>query len=292
MGQILGLGITHYPNLCAQPNMSWRMQKCLEDPARSRSGCARRRTGTRPCASNGGTTRGRRTPTQHRRDLIDQFRRIRARARRLQARLRADLGRRPVRELPRGLRAAVLGPRLRLRRLPAVERLQPRAQRMGRARGQDLHGARPPRRRASTWRPPCSKEGIDVAYAYKPLHHPLGHAFANSVLYLDYDRKGFHYPVVPFAVNAYGRWLIAAGGAPRLPSEAAERSRRQSDLDPPAPQPWRCFEVGAARRARARAQPVARRGHRVLELEPRVPGAEELASCSRTSRRTSATTRR
>ena len=34
----------------------------------------------------------------------------------------------------------------------------------------------------------------------------------NSVLYLDWDRKGFPYPVVPFTVNAYGRWLIAAHG--------------------------------------------------------------------------------
>ena len=33
MGQILGLGITHYPNLAASVNMSWRMQRSLEDPA-------------------------------------------------------------------------------------------------------------------------------------------------------------------------------------------------------------------------------------------------------------------
>jgi len=26
--------------------------------------------------------------------------------------------------------------------------------------------------------------GFDTAYSYKPLHHPLGHAFANAVLYL------------------------------------------------------------------------------------------------------------
>ena len=32
--------------------------------------------------------------------------------------------------------------------------------------------------------------GFDSAYAYKPLHHPLGHAFANAILYLDYDRIG------------------------------------------------------------------------------------------------------
>jgi hypothetical protein len=88
-------------------------------------------------------------------------------------------------------------------------------------------------------------DGIDVAYAYRPLHHPLGHAFVNSILYLDIDRKGFPYPVVPFTVNAYGRWLIAAEGAPMTPSQAA-RLPGPAELDPPGPQPWRCFQVGAA----------------------------------------------
>jgi hypothetical protein len=85
-------------------------------------------------------------------------------------------------------------------------------------------------------------QGIDVAYAYKPLHHPLGHAFANSLLFLDYDRRGFDYPLVPFSVNAYGRWLTAGNAAPLSASSDAQ----VSDLDPPAPAPWRCFEVGAA----------------------------------------------
>ena len=35
------------------------------------------------------------------------------------------------------------------------------------------------------------EQGFDTAYAYKPLHHPLGHAFTNAIFYLDYDRKGF-----------------------------------------------------------------------------------------------------
>ena len=33
MGDILGLGITHYPNLSAKLNMSRRIQQCLDDPA-------------------------------------------------------------------------------------------------------------------------------------------------------------------------------------------------------------------------------------------------------------------
>ena len=43
--------------------------------------------------------------------------------------------------------------------------------------------------------------GIDVGYAYKPLHHKMGHAFENTVLLLDDDRRGFDYPLVQFSVN-------------------------------------------------------------------------------------------
>ena len=84
--------------------------------------------------------------------------------------------------------------------------------------------------------------GFDVSYAYKPLHHDLGHAFLNTLLFLDYDRKGFPYPVVPFQVNCYGRRVVAqqagARGLSEFPSEA--------ELDPPSPAPWRCFDLGAA----------------------------------------------
>jgi hypothetical protein len=85
-------------------------------------------------------------------------------------------------------------------------------------------------------------EGFDVSYAYTPLHHPLGHAFMNTLLFLDYDRQGFPYPVVPFAVNCYGRRVIAQhGGLGRL--EAMSLADR---LDPPSPPPWRCFDLGRA----------------------------------------------
>jgi len=84
--------------------------------------------------------------------------------------------------------------------------------------------------------------GFDVSYAYRPLHHPLGHAFMNTLLYLDYDRQGFPYPVVPFSINCYGRRVISQyGGAASfadLPTEA--------QLDPPSPAPWRCFDLGRA----------------------------------------------
>jgi hypothetical protein len=83
------------------------------------------------------------------------------------------------------------------------------------------------------------EQGIDMAYAYKPLHFQggLGHAFINTLLYLDYDRKGFDYPVIPFAVNCYGSKVIRnRGGAVEF----------ENQDDPPGPTPKRCMEVGAA----------------------------------------------
>jgi hypothetical protein len=85
-------------------------------------------------------------------------------------------------------------------------------------------------------------EGFDVSYAYAPLHHPLGHAFANTLLFLDYDRQGFPYPVVPFQVNCYGRRVIAQHGGLGTLAQAADAEM----LDPPSPQPWRCFDLGRA----------------------------------------------
>ena len=82
------------------------------------------------------------------------------------------------------------------------------------------------------------EEGIDMAYAYRPLHEDgLGHAFANTLLFLDLDRKGFHYPVLPIAVNCYGSSVIRnrGGGA-----------QYSDEPDPPSPSPRRCFEVGQA----------------------------------------------
>ena len=80
--------------------------------------------------------------------------------------------------------------------------------------------------------------GIDMSYAYKPLHEDgLGHAFANTLLFLDLDRSGWNYPVLPMAVNCYGSSVIRYRGG------STEYSQ---EPDPPSPSPRRCFEVGQA----------------------------------------------
>jgi len=82
-------------------------------------------------------------------------------------------------------------------------------------------------------------DGFDMAYAYT-LRHEIGlaHAFINTLLYLDYDRQGFPYPVVPFHVNCYGSSIVRNRGGIGVSESAAP--------DPPGPTPARCFALGAA----------------------------------------------
>lgn len=79
--------------------------------------------------------------------------------------------------------------------------------------------------------------GFDVSCAYRFNHATsLNHAFTRTVLYLDYDRKGFDYPIMPFHVNCYGVNL-------RVPP--AERPSQNGKFVPPAsPPPWRCYDLG------------------------------------------------
>jgi hypothetical protein len=78
--------------------------------------------------------------------------------------------------------------------------------------------------------------GFDIAYAYKPHHHPtLAHAFMRTIMYLDYDQRGFDYPIIPFHVNCYGSDLM----------KPVDRAT-DPGLMPPAPTPRRCFEIGQA----------------------------------------------
>jgi hypothetical protein len=85
------------------------------------------------------------------------------------------------------------------------------------------------------------EEDCDVSYAYRVRHpHGLAHAFVNTLLYLDHDRTGFPHPVVPFHVNCYGSSVVRSRGGMVVPGHES------AEPDPPAPTPRRCFDVGRA----------------------------------------------
>jgi hypothetical protein len=83
--------------------------------------------------------------------------------------------------------------------------------------------------------------GVDLPYAYRLRYrYGLAHAFINTLLYLDYDRTGFPYPVLPLHVNCYGSEIIRRRGGMLGAGDAA------GELDPPAPSARSCFDVGRA----------------------------------------------
>ena len=88
------------------------------------------------------------------------------------------------------------------------------------------------------------ERGIAMPYAYKTLHSPtLAHGFNYTALFLDVDRRGFDHPIVPLHVNCYGSMVIKAEGAfshlfKDLPDDGLLP-------DPPGPNPALCHEVGA-----------------------------------------------
>lgn len=97
--------------------------------------------------------------------------------------------------------------------------------------------------------------GFDLSYAYAVPHQDyLGHAFANTLLFLDHERRGWRYPVIPFAINAYGSALIREKGG-LADARPDSGSPGGDEPDPPGPSPWRCFDLGVAIAQSLRASP-------------------------------------
>lgn len=89
--------------------------------------------------------------------------------------------------------------------------------------------------------------GFEIPVSFGPVHFDvLAHTFGGVLTYLDFDRAGFAYPVVPFFVNvAGGDDLARHSDASGIDSELLRRL--------PRPTPARCFELGAAIAAIVRA---------------------------------------
>jgi Catalytic LigB subunit of aromatic ring-opening dioxygenase len=242
MGAILGLGTTHYPPLTGtDQNMAAILRRVQQDPGlpeRLRDPAA----WPAPMRAEYGDDGGIASAARHRAALLQHFRK----ARRVLDDFRPDMVIIWGDDQHENFAADIIPPFCVL----AYDDIE--------ARPWDRPGTPP-----NVWNEPADtsfrirghraaakylvtgllEQGVDMAYAYKPLHYPgLAHAFLNTIIFLDYDRVGFPYPVIAFQVNCYGRRVIAQrGGRASLANPVAE-----ADLDPPSPSPRRCMEVGAA----------------------------------------------
>jgi hypothetical protein len=243
MGAILGLGMTHFPPLCGTDQSMGRiLKRVLEDPGlpeRYRDPA----TWPEPMRQEYGSDAGRGAAPRHRQALVDGFRRMRRRLDEFAPDVVVVWGD----DQYENFKEDVIPPFCVLA-YDAIEHRpwsEPRWKTQPNAWDESADTTfvyKGHRASAKTLATGLLESGFDVSYAYRPLHHPLGHAFMNTLLYLDYDRQGFPYPVVPFSINCYGRRVISQyGGASTLAAMSIEER-----LDPPSPAPWRCFDLGRA----------------------------------------------
>jgi len=254
MGDILGLGITHYPGLTVQNSLVGRFNATLKDPGLPEH--LRDPQNWNPTMrEQWGTDEGLTHSERHRHDMIARFRIARAELDAFQPDVVIIFGD----DQYENFKEDIIPPFAIL----AYDQVEAQPW-LHYTRGKNwwnepddqiflINGHRKAGKYLAT---SLLTDGFEVAYAYKPLHcATLGHAFLNSILYLDFDRKGFPYPVVPFSVNSYGRWLVGAQGRPLFPSEAESIFADSDELAPPPPQPWRCFQIGGSIARAAAASP-------------------------------------
>ena len=243
MGAILGLGVTHYPPLCGRDeDMARILKRVLQDPGlperyRSPEGWPA------PMREEYGADEGLAAARHHRVALVDGFRDAR---RRLDA-FAPDVVLIWGDDQYENFKEDVIPPFCVLA-YDAIEHQPWAGQRWKQAKniwgesGDTTFVYKGNRAAAKALASGLIHHGFDVAYAYRPLHHPLAHAFVNTLLYLDYDRRGFPYPVVPFSINCYGSRIISQRGTAASFADMPDEDR----LDPPSPAPWRCFDLGRA----------------------------------------------
>jgi hypothetical protein len=250
MAEILGLGLTHYPPLIGHDkNMADILRTVMKDPGlpeRYRDPSGWPEAMRREYGADGGTA----LAAAHRASLLRHFRH----AREVLDDFRPDVVVIWGDDQHENFTADIIPPFcvLAYDHIEAKHRTRDAASNVW-GEGADTKIQIPGHREAGKFLARrLLEQDIDVAYAYAPLHHPgLAHAFLNTVMYLDYDRAGFNYPVVAFQVNCYGRRVIAQRGF----RSSLAQPLADAELDPPSPSPKRCMEVGAAAARAMRESP-------------------------------------
>ncbi|HLG72873.1 MAG TPA: extradiol ring-cleavage dioxygenase [Chloroflexota bacterium] len=243
MGQILGLGLTHYPGLAYKGNLAARMGKFMHDPLLPEQ-YRQPSTWPEPMRKEWADDEGWAHSEAHRAELIDGMRWVREELDRFNPDLCIIWGD----DQYENHKEDMVPPFSILAWDEFVAKPWEHGARM---RGENAWDEPPDKEFRIKGNRTAGKylvtrllaEGFDIPYAYKPLHHPMPHAFLNTVLYLDYDRKGFPYAILPCALNSYGRGLVKLRGTVLNDLSLVPEGE---ECDPPSPHPFRCFDLGAA----------------------------------------------
>ncbi|WP_119418292.1 extradiol ring-cleavage dioxygenase [Desertibaculum subflavum] len=245
MAEILALGLTHYPPLCLDDaNMAGILGWTLDDPAIP---AAAKDPANWPAAMRAewGADRGATAAAAHRAALVSGFEQLRAALDAFAPDAVVIFGDDQYENFKEDVIPAFtvcaygdleVRPWAQVKDSGAIGG-KPNVWREGPDFGFTLKGRPDIARQLATG---MIEAGIDAAYAYQPLHHPgIAHAFLNAVLFLDYHRQGFPYPVICVPLNCYGRRVISTRGF-------LSRFDAPVDPDPPSPSPKRFMEMGAA----------------------------------------------
>ena len=286
MGEILGVGMSHYPGFAAEPltmtrqitgNIARSVERGWADPKWNEPA-------NWPVAvlEEYGEDEGMSAAIRHRASHLDAVMQARGRHRRVPAGRRPDLGRRPVGELPRRHRPALRGLRLGRGAEPPPASPLRRRQRLERAGRPRVHV---PGRPVEGEVPGQQSHGPGVRHRLFVPPAPPGQAVARVLQHApvpDDDRRGWPYPLIPFHINCYGdRFVVShgAGGRSRRVSSRTRRPRR-----PSAASRWDRRSRARSGRARGAWRSSGRRAGRTAD------SPSGTTTSTRTSRRTGGST--
>ena len=244
MGEILGLGVTHYPGLMEQDgDMANLLRRTLAGrrvPERAKDP----RNWPAPMREEWGTDGGAAAARAHRSRCFAAFRKVREQLDRFQPEVVVVLGDDQYENFVEDIVPPFC--------LYMLDGIESRPFQVNEGEGSSTpnvwgeardtvfsHRGHPEAARFIANR--LADQGLFLPYAYRLRHQQgLAHAFINTLLYLDVDRRGFDYPIIPLHVNCYGGWLVRSRGGNLLQGEAT------GEPDPPAPSAAACFDLGAA----------------------------------------------
>lgn len=245
MAEILGIGASHYPGpMVADAHMAAFLRRTLES-ARVPDHLKDPKSWPEAMQAEWGNDEGTTAAAEHRRRLIEAFRKVRAEIQEFHPDFIVMWGD----DQYENFREEIVPPfcvyifdQAQYTPLAGLERWAPTSENFWGESPDKVFSVRGHVSGAKCLTRRLLEEDFDLPYACT-FRSPRGlaHSFSQTLLFLDYDRQGFDYSIVPFHVNCYGSHLMQSQGG-----MAHVTGGESGDPAPPAPTPRRCFDLGRA----------------------------------------------